>query len=170
MLTTLLAGKKGQRGLTLLELMIAVTLLGLVTVSFAYLYGTSQRFLVQSVNISSVQGEAAFALEHIQRNLSRATALSQPADGNTGGTLEFSWQPTITAALRASRYELSGTDLRFIPDTANAGVFEVIARNITGALFARADPSVSMQITSQRNSGGDTRDTTLRTTVSPRGL
>ncbi len=155
-----------------MELLIAVTLLGFVMVAFGYLYGTSQRFMVQSVNFSSSQGEAAFGLEHVQRNLQLATAVALPAAvGESGSTLEFTWQPTIAAAARSSRYQLVGTDLQFVPDTAAAGIFEVIARSIEAVTFTRAaQSSVSVEIRAERTSAGDSRETTLRTTVSPRGI
>ena len=157
--------------MTLIEILIAVTLVGVVAVSFAYLYGVAQRFLVQSVNFSSTQGEASFALEHIQRNLQRATAVALPADvGDSGATLEFTWQPDINAAVRTSRYQLSGTNLEFVADTAGGGA-EVIARNIAAVTFTRASSSTfNIVVQARQSAAGDTRETTLRTTVSPRGL
>lgn len=154
-----------------MEVLIGVALLGLVAVSFAYLYGTSQRFLVQSVNLSQSQGEAAFALEHVQRNLQLATAVALPANvGDAGPTLEFTWQPTITSAVRTSRYQLTGTNLEFIADTA-AGAAEGIARDIDAITFTRtARSTFGVEVRAERTSAGDTRQTTLRTTVSPRGL
>lgn len=155
-----------------MEVMIGVALVGLVAISFAYLYGTSQRFLVQSVNFSESQGEASFALEHVQRNLQLATAVAVPANvGDAGTVLEFTWQPNIAAAVRTSRYRMNGTNLEFVADTANAGAAEVIARNIDAITFTRAGPATfDVEVRAERTSGGDTRATTLRTTVSPRGL
>lgn len=163
--------KKRSLGLTLVEILIAVSLLGLVAVSFAYLYGVSQRFLVQSVNFSASQGEASFALEHIQRNLQRATAVPLPANvGDAGTTLEFTWQPDIAAAVRTSRYQMNGTNLEFVADTAGGGA-EVIARSIAAITFTRATQStVDIEVRAERTSAGDTRETILRTAVSPRGL
>lgn len=153
-----------QAGLTLTELLIAITLLGLVMGSFAYLYGTSLRFLVQSVNFSDSQGEASFALEHIQRHLLRATVVAVPANvGDAGPTLTFTWQPAIAEAVQTSSYELTGTDLRFDGAT--------IARNIAEISFTRAtQATVDIRVRAERTSGGDTRATTLRTAVSPRGI
>lgn len=160
-----------ESGLTLMEVLIAVTLVGVVAVSFAYLYGTAQRFLVQSMNFSSTQGEASFALEHIQRNLQRATAVALPADpGDSGAVLEFTWQPDINAAVRTSRYQMNGTSLEFVADTAGGGA-EVIARNIATITFTRGSQATfEVAVQSQKSTAGDTRETTLRTTVSPRGL
>lgn len=168
-------------GFTLLESIIVISLLGLVGLSFAYLYTTAQRFTIQSVNATSTQTDAAFALEHIKRNLTPATAIVTPATvapavGSSGNTLEFTWQMSATTPVRTSRYEVNGTDLRFIPNTAAAGTFEVIARGIqTGGtlspLFSRATAgTVSIDVTAQKTAGADTRKMRLQTNVSPRGL
>ena len=163
-------------GFTLLESIVAISLLGLVGLSFAYLYTMSQRFTIQSLNATSTQDDAAFALEHIKRNLILATAVATPAAGSSGNTLEFTWQRIVTVAAQTSRYEVNGTDLRFIPNTAAAGTFEVVARGIqTGGtlspLFSRATAgTVSIDVTAQKTTGADTRRTRLQTNVSPRGL
>lgn len=165
--------QSNQAGFTLMELLIAITLLGLVMGSFAYLYGTSQRFLIQSLNITSTQTEAAFALEHIRRNLQLATAVTLPVTNPAGRALEFTWQPTVNAVAtppRTSRYQMNGTDLEFVADTDN-GAAVPVARGITQITFTQsAAATYAIEVRAQRTSGGDTRQITLRTTVSPRGL
>ena len=162
------------KGFTLLESVIVISLLGLVTLSFGYLFSTAQRFMIQSINFTSTQTDASFALEHIRRHLTTATAITVPAAGASGATLEFTWRPTTAEAARTSRYELGGTgntDLRFIPDTTVAGTFEVIARGIQTITFNRATAgSVAVDVTAQRSGGGDMRQTRLQTTINPRGL
>ena len=49
-------------GFTLLELAAALSLIGVVGLSFAHLYLTSQQQLTQAVLIESTQAEAAIAL------------------------------------------------------------------------------------------------------------
>ena len=161
-----------KRGFTLLESVIVMSLLGVVGLSFAYLFTTAQRFMIQSMNFTSSQGDAAFALEHIKRYLMTATAVATPATGTAGPALQFTWQPRTIDAVRTSRYELNvNGDLRFIPDTANAGVFEVVSQGITAITFNRATAgTISIDVTAQRTSGGDTRQMRLQTNVSPRGL
>ena len=164
-----------ESGFTLVELGVALGLIGVVGLSFAYLYVSAQRQMIQSLNFTSAQGEASFALEHMKRYLTLAKDVTQPpnlaAPANQTDTLEFTWRPTLSAPDQTSRYELSGTDLRFISNIASPGTFETIARNIEQVQFTRLSAGmVSLQVTSQRTSGGDTRQTRLETTVSPRGL
>ncbi len=165
--------RSSQAGLTLMEILIAVTLLGLVAASFAYLFDSSQRYMVQSVNISATQGEASFALEHIERNLQLASAVALPLNvGDSGQVLEFTSQLSISAPVITSRYYMNGTFLQFIRDTGN-GAWENVARNISAITFTRSTLStIDIQVQAQQTSvgGGDTRNTTLRTSVSPRGL
>jgi prepilin-type N-terminal cleavage/methylation domain-containing protein len=160
-----------KRGFTLLESVIVMSLLGVVGLSFVYLFTTAQRFMIQSLNATSSQGDAAFALEHIKRHLTTATAVALPVTGTTDTVLQFTWQRTSAVVQQTSRYVLNGTDLRFIPDTANDGAFEVVSQGITTITFNRAVAgTISIDVTAQRTSGGDTRQMRLQTNVSPRGL
>ena len=165
-----------NKGFTLLESIIVISLLGLVGLSFAYLYTTAQRFTIQSVNATSTQTDAAFALEHIKRHLTVATAVAIPVVGTPGNTLEFTWQMSAATPVRTSRYEMNGANLRFIPDTAVAGTFEVIAQGIqTGGAFPpifnqATAGTVSIDVTAQKTTGSDTRQMRLQTNVSPRGV
>ena len=159
-----------KRGFTLLEAIIVVTLLGVVGLSFAFLSSMSQRMMIQGMDSSTSQGDAAFALEHIKRNLTAATSVGVPAEGASGPALEFDWQPKVADAVRTSRYEVVGEELRFTPDTGGGG-FEVVSRGIINILFDRAlAGTVSINVTARKTTGGDSRDMRLQTNVSPRGL
>lgn len=170
--------RRGRFGFTLLEVMIVVVLLGIVGLSFGYLYTAAQRFLIQSVNFTGTQNEASIALEHIKRNFLVATAIAQPTAGNPGSTLEFTWQapdplnPNGPPLLRTSLYQLNGSALDYDDNTAVAGVSDPgIARNISALVFTRTNATtVAINLTSQQSSGGDTRQTRLETTVTPRGV
>ncbi|MDO8729999.1 MAG: type II secretion system protein [Candidatus Omnitrophota bacterium] len=176
-----------RRGFTLLESIIVVTLLGLVGLSFGYLASLSQRLMIQGMNSSTSQGEVAFALEHIKRHLTIATAVTTPAAGDPAGdVLVFTSQQTAAVAARTSSYDLINpvgaiSDLRFTPDTTAPGVFEdppngVIARGIQSITFTRgaagtpAAGTISVDVTAQKTTGGNTQEMRLQTNVSPRGL
>ena len=167
----------GRRsGFTLLEVTVTALLLGMVGLSFAYLYMAAQRFTIQSLHFTGTQNESSFALEHIKRNLLLATAIAQPpnvaAPGNTTTSLQFTWQRNFTAPVQTSCYTLppNTTDLLFY-ETCGAGTPDVVARNILSATFTRANVSqVDIVVQSQQASGGDTQTTRLQTSVSPRGV
>ena len=163
--------KSAPRGFTLLEAVIVISLLGVVGVSFAYLLTTSQRFLVQSTNAASSQSDASFGIEHIKRHVLTARDVTTPAAGASASQIVFIWQPTAATAERTSRYDLQGTNLRFVPDTSAPGTAEVIAQGIQAITFNRvAAGTISVDITAQRTSGGDTRQMHLQTDISPRGI
>ena len=157
-----------------MELVIASALLGIVGLSFGFIYTTAQRFLIQSANFTGAQGEASFALEHIKRYLLLATVVTNPAAAGaplnlSGGVFTFTWQPTVTsAATVTSRYRLNGTNLEYTTD----GNWTPIARDILTATVTRtAQNGFDITIVSQMNSGNDiNRQSTLRTMVNPRGL
>ncbi len=165
-----------RNGFTLLESVIVISLLGLVGLSFAYLYTTAQRFMIQSINFSYSQGDASFALEHIRRHVAPATAIAVPAVGGSGNVLRFTWQPTAIQTSRISQYDIVNvTDLRYTPDIAAPGVYEepngVIAKGIRSIAFTRTTAgTVSIDVTARRTGGSDTRETRLQTNVSPRGV
>ena len=166
-------GSARRSGFTLLEVMVTALLLGMVGLSFAYLYTTAQRFTLQNMSVTATQTEASFSLEHIKRNLLLATAIATPAVGAQGAILQFTWRPNFAAAAdQTSRYEINGTTLRFIPDVGDAGVFETVARNILSVNFNRVNVSrVDIEVRSSRTSGVDTdRPARLQTSVSPRGV
>lgn len=165
-----------ERGFTLLEVVVGVTLLGLVALGFAFLSTNAQRYLIQSMGASASQGEATIAIEHIKRHLTVATDVLQPPVANPPANqtlvLEFTWQPRANQAVRTSRYELNNNNLRFIPNVANAAVFEVIARGVRNLTFTRNNAGrVTVDVTAeQRAPDGEVRQMQLQTVISPRGI
>lgn len=162
------------QGMTLLELVVVLSLIGVVGLAFGFLYTSSQNFLIQSLDATSAQGEASFALEHIRKNLTLATAIATPAVGANGTTLTFTSTPTAGAAAVTSTYQLNNNgNLEFRGNAA--GAFQVIARDIQvqdangnpTIIFNRiAVGSVEVTLTAQHQSGADTRQQQLRTVVS----
>ncbi len=172
-------------GFTLLEAIIAVGLLGLVGVSFAYLFSMSHRLMIQSMNSSTSQGEAAFALEHIKRHLMVATAVATPvapvppATSASGPELTFRWRRSAGQLELQSDYTLDGINqLQVVITTYNAdetvnnvAPAEIIARGIRAITFTRATSGmISVNVTARKTTGGDSRDMSLQTSISPRGL
>lgn len=168
--------------MSLLELVVATSLIGVVGLSFGFLYVTAQRFLIQSINLTASQGEASFGLEHIKRRLLQAVAITNPAwppvppaNGtlvltNGGGTFQFTWEQSVAAGQVACQYRLTGTTLEF--QRGAAGAWETIARGIQSVTFTRTGANVvAVEILARQTSGRDiNRDTRLQTLVTPRGI
>ncbi len=182
-----------DRGFSLLEVVLGVTLLGLVALGFAFLATNAQRYLIQSMLVSGSQGEATIALEHIKRHLSAATEIHvppiAPPPGSQSVVLEFTWQPRAGQAPRTSQYLLDGGTLWFVPDRAllppgpvvpnpnRPDLFENIARGIQTLAdrppFTRNPAGrVTVDLTAEQTSadGEEVRRERLQTVISPRGI
>ena len=155
-----------SRGITLVELVIAATLVGLVGLSFAFLYFMANEQMVQNINITSSQTEASYAIEHIRRHVVMATDITTPVvgDPDPSTTLIFDFQPAGAAGAQQATYQLNGTDLEFDIDV-NPPAFLAIARHITVLNFNRTDRT-AVEVTVTANKGG--RPATITATITTR--
>ena len=168
-------GTGGRRGFTLLEVMVAMGLVGVVGLSFAHLYVNSQRYLTQSILVSETQGEASFAMEHIKRQLLNAVALAVPPEGAPPPqttTLNFTVQRRIVIPPENinAQYQLNGTTLMYFEA---GGGFIPIARNITAITFTRnSRTQLGVVIIARRQTapGGDVGQTRLEAVINLRGM
>ena len=186
--------RRRQGAFTLLELLVVMSLLGLVAVGFGYLYANSQQFLAQSVAISATQGEASFALEHIKRQLLRVNWVL--VFGTDRIAFRYDPRPFATQTPQVDDdqwdgYRLNGTILNLVrsialtDDTNGDGVAnggddpadvpaggEVIARNITAITFERNNTRrVTVNVTAeQAAAGGGTQKTELTAVIGLKGI
>jgi hypothetical protein len=94
MLVTTAAVRSRQRGLSLIELMISITLGLLILVAMIAVFGQNSRSFRQNDAVSEMQDSARFALDSISRDLSMAGYLGGvysaanilPSYGNTGSS------------------------------------------------------------------------------------
>ena len=162
-----------QAGLTLLELAVAMSLMGVVGLSFAYLYVNSQRYLTQSVLASAAQGEASYAMEHIKRQLLDAVDVTWPAERDTVARPQLNFRIRRTMADPAvgvpAVYSMAGTTLQYSID---GGPATPIASNLSVMTFKRnSRVQLGVDITArQRTAGGDARETSLHADVGVRGI
>lgn len=163
---------RARRGFTLMELLIAMTLIGVVALSFAFLYTAAQRFLIQSINASDAQGECSFAIEHIKRNVLLADEITFPAVGQNDTGLTFRI-PRLDQPGEPANYwwNEDSRELMYVHGDVAPIVLERVARGITAVDFSRPEEAlVIVRITARTASVGDARTFTLETTVSPRGM
>ncbi len=169
--------RRGQSGVSLLELIVATAIVGIVSLAVATIYTTANRYMLQDFNSSNAQSEASFALEHIKKFVQLATAIDNatlPVGGNSNA-LQFTWtnrEPPSTGALvtRTSRYEIQAGNLVFIQDTT-VGAAEQLARGVSAIEFTRPlAGSIAVDLTVNVNAVTGTRQQRLQTTVNPRGV
>lgn len=162
--------------MSLIEVVLAAAMVGLVALAFAGIYAASQRYLIQDVNITASQGDASYAIDHMTRHLIQATTVTLDS---TSTQITFDWNPTPTSAL-TSRYQRADTgELQFVPDTTkDTANVETIARGVQNQpifSFPAGYPNgrlvdIDLTVQVQTTSGSDGRKTRLNTSVSPRGV
>lgn len=150
------------QGMTLLELSLTIVLVGIVGLSFVTVYGTAQRYLIQTMQMATSQAETSFAVAHMRDKMFVA---NQVLLYNTDVTrVAFRWDPNTPLANKTvavdndrwSAYRLiNGNTLEYvgtitgvagtsqptlaqIDSGANAGR-ETIARNVTALQFLKSD-------------------------------
>lgn len=159
-----------------MEVLLASTLAGLIALSVGAIYFASQRFLVQSVNIASVQGDAHFAIEHMRRNLMVANQMELA--GSTTLFYRYDLTPNVDNDDEWAGYRLNAGNLEFVqifgsfkgsavpPDVGKFGpgngntpdTPEVLARGVSALNLANLPGSnavVQVQMTVQRTGSGD---------------
>lgn len=165
--------RRRQSGVSLLELLVATVIVGVISLTVATIYTTANRFMLQDFNSATVQGEASFALQHIKRFVALATAIDSATlpVGSPGTTaLQFTWTPGVGQAALTSRYRLTGTNLEFIRDIG-VGTVEQLAREVTSIQFKRPlNGSIAVDLTVNVNAVTGARQQRLQTTVNPRGV
>ncbi len=173
--TQLLRYFSNRRGLTLLEVVLAAALVGIVGLAFVALYPAANRYLLQSSEFATNQGEAGFAMEHMRRHLLRATGVLNPTVGNSSSSIQFTWQPTLTSNATSS-YQLNPADNTLLEFQSNIGAaWEPIARHVVGLTFGhpnKAQVKITLQVQQTNLPGQPTLPTPfeLNTTVTLRGV
>ncbi len=131
-----------QKGITLVELLIAFTLLGLIAAAGTAIDFTSRMALIRGKERVDVRGRASFAMEHMVRHIRFANEVSP-----TSGTVS-----TINLWVDGSQltYAFSGNRILF-SDTDGGITNETIADGTTGSFTISNNPSkvrISITVTS----------------------
>lgn len=126
-----------KSGMTLVEILVATVILGIVLVTAGTIYISSIKELNRCMDEARVQREASFALDHIFLHLMPAQGLATAGFPSTGSIIVVTDKNTNTKI----RYSLSGANLIYdppyttvSPDPAGS---ETIATGITALRFDR---------------------------------
>lgn len=181
-------GIKSSKGLSLMEVVIAFSMLGVLLAAFTYSYFLLLRNHSYQNQRFDLRQTAIWALENISQDLHQATELLAPADVNTL-TLTLSSYETITYALQSA----AGTTQLIRTYTLNTSPVttkeSAVAKNVSSFALAYYN-SNGTELTSVPLSAGDranvrlikitlilqsilwsnTQTWTLRTEVRPRNL
>lgn len=78
----LIFSRKNPQGFTLIELMVAMALLGILTSMIYGLFHTTSQTLMEVESLAETHSIARFALEHVQSDLQAAGSQSSPSSGH----------------------------------------------------------------------------------------
>lgn len=80
---------KKYKGFTLVELMVAVLIFGMIIAALATIYGTSHRHLYQNFRENVIKNSMSLTFKTIQQELSTATRIDSPVNGGSGNELAY---------------------------------------------------------------------------------
>ncbi len=167
-----------QKGITLVELLIAITLLGLIMAAGTAIDFTSRMALIRGTKRVDVRGKASFAMEHMARHIRFANEVSG------GGTSIHIWLDykdcdiqSVSALKTPSnftddyeaeyKHEVALNKLRYRYKWVGSGVWsnwEDIATDVTACSFTISNDPSNVKISITVTSGVES--VSLETTVS----
>lgn len=141
-----------MKGSSLIELLVAITLFGLVAAGFASVAGTAERFRSTDFKRGILEGQHAYALHRVAREVRTAVLVAYPAPGVSasklaGGTgpLNLQVQPPVPSGWFVFCLDGSGRLWRqagagWPPPSVPCGSgpsAEILASQVEGVQFSR---------------------------------
>jgi len=123
-------------GVTLVELILAASLVGVIILAAFSLDTTAHRFFTSSDRKATVLNEMMFVMDHIQKNAVRVTGfVGSPGYNVTANLLEMRVADPGNDPLRFDddtwvQYRLSGNDVIYDPDRFAAGSTETLTSRV----------------------------------------
>lgn len=108
---------KKTAGYTLIELLLYISLAGILLVSLALFFGMSIDARVKTQTVTEVNQQGASAMSYIQQTVRNATSISAPAAGASASSLTV---VVPTASLSPTIFNLNGAILQVKEGTAAA--------------------------------------------------
>lgn len=161
-------------GLTLVELVVAATLVSLVSFGFAALYGTASSQLTTAMGAGAAAGDALYAKAHVTRTLRNAVeAKRDPNDPSNPKKLNVTydrWDATtskITSVTGQYKWDGAAT-LTWHPDVTNVAAAETVSGAVVG-FTAAPGKSVQVDMSVQQGPSNHPQQVVVHTTVQLRG-
>lgn len=157
---------RGESGLTLIEVLLAMALLGLVTAAIFSFYFSGVRTWRRGVDRMDCQQSARTAVDLVVRELRFADHVEIPAGGEIRFKLKGDYRHDQPDSYRRFRYAGDQLFLEEIRDGSSYSC-NVVAQGISAATFS-CDASSNVHITITCGGGDDA--VTLQSSVRPRNL
>jgi len=94
-----------QRGYTLIELLLYVSIVGVLLGAVSVFFGTSTEARVKNQSIAEVDQQGEATMEYILQTIRNADSITSPATGGTGASLTVT---VPTGSLSPTIFDLSG--------------------------------------------------------------
>lgn len=147
-----MARTKNTAGYTLIELLLYITLAGMLLVSLTVFFGMSVDARIKTQSVTEVNQQGASAMSYIQQTVRNATSISAPAAAASAASLTV---VVPTASLSPTIFNLSGSILQVKEGTAAAIALtndDVRVTNLTFTNLSRSgtDGVVRISFTMER--------------------
>lgn len=121
-----------QRGYTLIELLLYITILGSLLGAVAGFYAVTQSTQAKAQVISEVDQQGAMVIEAITHTIRNANGINTPAAGVTSAVASLSMP---SAPSNPTIYDVSGTSLRIKQGTATTVLLTSPSVRVTNLAF-----------------------------------
>lgn len=108
---------KKNAGYTLIELLLYISLAGILLVSLTMFFGMSVDARIKTQSVTEVNQQGALAMDYIQQTVRNATSISAPAAAASGSSLTV---VVPTGSLSPTIFNLSGSILQVKEGSAAA--------------------------------------------------
>jgi prepilin-type N-terminal cleavage/methylation domain-containing protein len=146
---------KNKRGVTLIELLIAISLLVVIMTLGTGIYLSGTNLSADMVNTSQAHRTAQIAFMHVQKHVRESACINALTStelhfNSFSGVSDIYSSPSIESKYE---YDSTSSEMRFYPDRSDTSNYELVAAHISGCTFTE-DPSgicVSVEITALDN-------------------
>jgi type II secretory pathway pseudopilin PulG len=141
--------RNNNKGITLLELLIAMAITTFIMIAGGGIYVSGMRMSANTVKGSDVQTALQKVMIHIEQNAK--VSASNYKITNNGETVEFLVYDPVNPNFSAGptirrKYEFINNSIKYTPDTAQISSFEILADNVKKCFFARVVHDERMKV------------------------
>ena len=154
-----------SKGMTLIELIVVIVLLGIIGLFTFQFIGSSVKTYIMVSNQAGLLAEAKMAMERMSREIRDANIITAPASGSSGDSINFiKSHPTDLDSAIDITFQKSGSTLE---RKRGANTPEPLAENVSSFNVTNDSNEIKLELTLSL-AGGE--NVTLHTNVYPRNL
>ena len=133
-----------RNGFSILELMIAILIMGFVTTGSLYIYLMSLSSWKEGSAQIVIQREASMVMEKMVRGIDGQNGIREASSVSITASDNIEYISGVDGQERS--FYLSGTDIMYDPDTTAAGDEYAVAENVSGLTFSASGDIVNIDL------------------------